>query len=73
MENEEQALTQSPSGIPSLLSGCKDLDALVNYVWKLEGWLKKKYWQKDLKEMSLGQLQQVVIVCWPASNIFTAD
>ena len=76
MEKDKDQLTQSTSSIPTIITDCKDMETLAHYAFKLPDWPKKKYLLKDLKAMTLGDLQQLVMVC-PLSfrylNSFFAD
>jgi len=63
MEKDEDQLTQLTSGILTIITDCKDVETLACYAFKLPDWPKKKYLLKDLKAMTLGNLQQLVMVC----------
>ena len=62
MEKDNNPLTQLTSRVLTILTDCKDVETLACYAFKLPDWLKKKYLLKDLKVMTLGNLQQLVMV-----------
>jgi hypothetical protein len=62
MEDDSQALTQSTSGIPTILSSIKDVKALAKWAYRQPDWPQKKHKLKDLKAMKLSDLQDLIKV-----------